>query len=378
MKKLSLMLLILGGVCFIYAQAPQKFNYQAVARNTSGELLKEQTLTIRIGILQNNSLIWQEDHTVSTNNFGMFNLDIGGPEATNASGTAGSFEDIPWGSGTFKLEVQVDAGNGFEHMGSNELASVPYALYAASGIKGDTGDPGPQGPEGPQGATGPAGPQGPKGDPGEQGPEGPQGATGPAGPQGSQGEQGIQGIQGQVGPEGPAGPTGPQGPVGPQGPEGAPGTGLTNKGAWISGSTYLPGDYVFDRSTNDQTINSMWILESDQEYYSETQPYQDAGFWVEFQAPEGPEGPQGPIGPTGPTGPQGPQGAQGPQGIQGPTGPQGDQGPQGLQGLQGIQGAIGPQGDQGEQGLPPAHDWSNTSLAFQNPDGSWGIPVDLK
>jgi hypothetical protein len=35
-------------------------------------------------------------------------------------------------------------------------------------------------------------------------------------------------------------------------------------------------------------------------------------------------------------------------------------------------------GSQGEPGQPPKHEWKETKLRFQNPDGSWGKWVDLK
>jgi hypothetical protein len=35
-------------------------------------------------------------------------------------------------------------------------------------------------------------------------------------------------------------------------------------------------------------------------------------------------------------------------------------------------GAVGPQGE------TPAHEWQGTALRFENPDGTWGDPVDLK
>ena len=51
-------------------------------------------------------------------------------------------------------------------MGTSQLLSVPYALYAASGVgeqgpKGDKGDKGDTGPQGPQSPEGPQGPPGP-------------------------------------------------------------------------------------------------------------------------------------------------------------------------------------------------------------------------
>jgi Collagen triple helix repeat (20 copies) len=75
-------------------------------------------------------------------------------------------------------------------MGTTQLLSVPYALYAASG------NAGPQGPAGPQGIPGI---QGPAGLTGATGAQGPIGLTGAAGPQGSQGPQGVQGTPGAIG-----------------------------------------------------------------------------------------------------------------------------------------------------------------------------------
>ncbi|MEX0980631.1 MAG: tail fiber domain-containing protein [Bacteroidales bacterium] len=140
--------ILLGYV--LQAQPPQKFNYQAVARNSSGNVLAEQSLTVKIGVLQNSVLVWQEEHAVETNPQGHFTLQVGGPEAVNGSGSAESFGDIDWSSGLYEMSVEIDAGNGFISMGTSEMVSVPFALHATNG------------PIGPQG---PAGPKGDKGDP---------------------------------------------------------------------------------------------------------------------------------------------------------------------------------------------------------------------
>lgn len=89
----------------------------------------------------------------------------------------------------------------------------------------------------------------------------------------------------------------------------------------------------------------------------------------------GPQGPQGEVGPEGPRGPMGIPGMTGDpgaRGAQGPAGKDGDRGPMGLQGPQGEPGKTGPKGDK------PAHAWEGTALKFENPDGSWSAPVDLK
>ena len=89
--------------------------------------------------------------------------------------TLGSFEDIDWGNHSYFLEVSVDinAGNNYILMGSTQLKSVPYALFAETSA--NPGNPGPQGEQGPQGPAGSQGLQGPQGNPGPQGPQGPVG-----------------------------------------------------------------------------------------------------------------------------------------------------------------------------------------------------------
>jgi len=352
MKRLLLLLITLhSSLIILFPQAPQGFNYQAVARDTDGSLLATQTIDVKIGIRagsESGTLVWEETHTVTTNEFGLFTLKIGDPVAEQGSGSVATFNEIAWNTGVYYLEVSIKTDTDFIPMGTSELLSVPFALFA------EEGNEGPQGPQGLQGVQGPEGDTGPVGAQGEQGPIGPTGETGPQGPKGDKGDKGDMGEMGSQG---------------PQGPKGDSGTGLINRGAWRDDSTYYDGNYVFDRSTDDPLINSMWIFQGTEPYTSSTQPYQDTDNWVEFEAPQGPEGPQGlpgpegpkgdigdtgpqgPVGPTGPTGPQGPQGNPGPQGETGPQGTQGDQGPQGPQGNPGIQGPQGIQGPIGPKGI---------------------------
>src|SRR5690606_6626093 len=118
---------------------------------------------------------YSEVQSTSTNAYGLYNISIG-------KGTVeqGNMEDIDWGDGNKYIQVQIDpeGGNDYVNLGTTQLLSVPYALYANNGTPGPQGDTGPQGPAGPQGPQGDTGPQGPAG------PQGPQGDTGPQGPAG--------------------------------------------------------------------------------------------------------------------------------------------------------------------------------------------------
>ena len=216
------------------AQVPQAINYQAVARNTAGNVLVNQTITVRLTVEQGagGTPLYVEVDTATTNQFGLFTIKLGMQNAVS-----GTFSSVAWSTGDKWLKVEMDSngGNNFSNMGESQLLSVPYALYSQNGTPGPTGATGPQGI---QGVPGPTGPQGVQGNIGLAGPTGPQGIQGPAGPTGAQGDTGVtgaqgptgpQGIQGNVGPIGPqgaqgiAGPTGPQGITGPIGPTGATG-----------------------------------------------------------------------------------------------------------------------------------------------------------
>lgn len=111
---------------------PVSLNYQAVARNNAGEELKNTNLKVRISILANTAngdVAWEEDHQVTTNNFGLFTLNIGAGNKT--AGTASSLKNIEWGRSAHFLKVEIDFGDGtLKHMGTTQMLAVPYAFYA--------------------------------------------------------------------------------------------------------------------------------------------------------------------------------------------------------------------------------------------------------
>lgn len=134
MKIHSLLLVgALGLATSMQAQAPQKFNYQGIARNTSGQPLANQALGLRISILDGTTAQYVETHNVTTNNFGLYDVQIGG--GTVVSGTMGA---VTWASGTKNIKVAIDpnGGTSYVDMGTTQLLSVPYALHAATSAGG--------------------------------------------------------------------------------------------------------------------------------------------------------------------------------------------------------------------------------------------------
>ncbi|MEM6801444.1 MAG: tail fiber domain-containing protein [Bacteroidota bacterium] len=133
MKRLYFTLIILFvGFTSLFSQAPQGINYQAVVRDASGNLQGNQTLSVRFSIEDGTTSVYQELHNTSTNGFGLLQLVLG-----KGSPISGSFANVAWSQGPYFLKVEIDNGSGYQSLGSTELVSVPYALYAesASGVE---------------------------------------------------------------------------------------------------------------------------------------------------------------------------------------------------------------------------------------------------
>ncbi|MBK9983902.1 MAG: tail fiber domain-containing protein [Saprospiraceae bacterium] len=124
----------------IMAQAPQSFNYQAVARDQSGNVITGN-VNVRFSLHEDNtggSVRYKETNQTTTTTQGVFSMAIG-------SGTvvSGSMSDIDWANHQYFLEVELkaDGNTNYTSMGTTQLLSVPYAMYAAkSGTTLDAGN----------------------------------------------------------------------------------------------------------------------------------------------------------------------------------------------------------------------------------------------
>jgi hypothetical protein len=124
-----------------FAQAPQSFRYQAVARDATGVILANKQVSFKISIVQGTvtgAIVFSETHSKSTNSFGLVDLEVG--KGTAPSGT---FSTINWGNDVFFLKVELDPAGGasYQLMGTSQLVSVPYALYAKSSGSATETDP---------------------------------------------------------------------------------------------------------------------------------------------------------------------------------------------------------------------------------------------
>ena len=125
------------------AQAPAKVSYQAVVRDSTGALVVNTPISVRMSIIQGSisgPVVYREVYTPNpaTNAQGLVSLEIG-----TGVPQLGSFASIDWSSGPFFLQTEVDisGGNGFRVLGSQQLLSVPYALYSerSGGLKYSAG-----------------------------------------------------------------------------------------------------------------------------------------------------------------------------------------------------------------------------------------------
>ncbi len=84
----------------VFAQAPQKVNYQAVARDVSGNPMVSTPLTVVFEVLQGSgsgTVVYGETHTPTTNQFGLFTAAIG-DGSPNTPFVTLDFANINWGS----------------------------------------------------------------------------------------------------------------------------------------------------------------------------------------------------------------------------------------------------------------------------------------
>ncbi len=116
------------------AQTPLGINYQGVARAADGTPLSSRSIGLRISITNgpSGSIEYEEEQHPTTNEFGLFAIVIGQGQSS------GSLADVDWSTGNKWLQIELDPddnGN-YNLVGSQQLMSVPYALYARNAGNG--------------------------------------------------------------------------------------------------------------------------------------------------------------------------------------------------------------------------------------------------
>lgn len=135
MKKILQLCFALLLVSVLNAQAPGKFNYQAVVRNAANQLVTGSPVGVRVAILKGSttgSAVYLETHIPISNANGLVSMEVGSGTVVN-----GNFSTIDWSNGPYFIKSDFDPTGGTNYTISNttQLLSVPYALHANTADK---------------------------------------------------------------------------------------------------------------------------------------------------------------------------------------------------------------------------------------------------
>jgi len=130
MKKLFLLIVMVILTINVPAQTPQRISYQAVIRNSNGQLIVSHSVGMKISILQGSATgtpVYVETQTPATNTNGMATIEIGGGIIVS-----GTFESIDWTTGIYFIKTETDpaGGTNYSITGSSQILSVPYAFHS--------------------------------------------------------------------------------------------------------------------------------------------------------------------------------------------------------------------------------------------------------
>ena len=114
----------------LHAQPPRKMSYQSVIRNSSGQLVTNQNVGMKISILQgtaDGTVVYTETQTPVTNANGLVSLEIG------TGTTSDDFSMIDWSDGPYfiKTEIDPDGDASYSISGTSQLMSVPYSFFSS-------------------------------------------------------------------------------------------------------------------------------------------------------------------------------------------------------------------------------------------------------
>jgi hypothetical protein len=130
MKKIILIYATILMISSVLAQVPEKMSYQAVVRDVNNALLTEQSVSMKISILQgssNGTPLYVETQTPISNTNGLVSIEIG-----EGIVVLGNFSTIDWSEGPYYIKTETDPTGGASYTitGTSQLLSVPYALHA--------------------------------------------------------------------------------------------------------------------------------------------------------------------------------------------------------------------------------------------------------
>ena len=141
MKKHFLSILMMTFIFQVgYSQVPSAIPYQAVVRNSSGNILPNSGVQLRFTIHDSNAtgnIVYQETHSLTSNSQGLIITNIG-----QGTPVTGKFSGINWGKNNKFVQTEMSINNNsFTDLGTTQFLSVPYALHSNSADYAKNGMP---------------------------------------------------------------------------------------------------------------------------------------------------------------------------------------------------------------------------------------------
>lgn len=126
MKNIFTTIIVICIAIITYGQVPKKFSYQAVIVDSTGELVANQDIMIKVNILRGDITsaisVYMKIFEATTTETGLMVIEVD------------SLDGIDWGTGeTYSLKTEIDFlsdTEGYFLFSIEELQSVPFALYS--------------------------------------------------------------------------------------------------------------------------------------------------------------------------------------------------------------------------------------------------------
>lgn len=145
--KLSFLLLLVFLTESLIAQPPPFWFIQNVAKDNQGNPARNRTIHIRTAIYHGapvgGTLVFEESQQVQSDNDGVFGYTMGKGIRSNNPALKDSLNRIEWGNGPYFVNTKIAvapsipapwwiAANNYVDIGTSQIMSVPYALYAGN------------------------------------------------------------------------------------------------------------------------------------------------------------------------------------------------------------------------------------------------------
>ena len=136
MKKVFILIAVLVAVAANAQNSGLGFNYQAVVRNTSGILLADADINLRVSLYpgqQSSTPTWVETHEVHTDISGCFGITVGKGDRDNSS-IVEHYTDVNFSAIYYWMKIEILEGSSYREISYSQLPSSPYAEVAYNAI----------------------------------------------------------------------------------------------------------------------------------------------------------------------------------------------------------------------------------------------------